>query len=247
MLMYGWMKFVEVAPERYDWAVKLMTAGRLDLMKDCIAECVKPGDRVLDIGCGTGTLALRLLRRGAFVTGIDISAFMLETARKKAQEAGVDDRLALIKDSVTQLRKHATPSSFDCIVCTLVLGELSPDYVAFIFDECLSLLAPGGQLMIGDEVWPQNRLTSVMFRAMLAIAWIPQFLLLRRVNYPVRNLPGIIAQAGFRVEKIKSFLFTSLNLIYATKPTAIENEASLSPPATFQAAATGTPAAIGTH
>lgn len=240
MLMYGWMKFVEVAPERYDWAVKLMTAGRLDVMKDRIAERVKPGDRVLDIGCGTGTLALRLLRRGACVTGIDMSAFMLDTARKKAQQVALDDRLVLIKDSVTQLRKHATPGSFDCIVCTLVLGELSPDYVAFIFGDCLSLLAPGGQLIIGDEVWPQDRLARLIFWTMLAMAWIPQFLLLRRVNYPVRNLPQIIAQTGFRVEKIQSFLFTSLNLIYATKPTTIENEAALSPQVKLQAAAMGT-------
>lgn len=86
MLMYGWMKFVEVAPGRYDWAVKLMTAGRLDQIKDEIAAAVRKGDNILDIGCGTGTLAIRCLQKGAAsVTGLDTSEQMLEQARKHAE------------------------------------------------------------------------------------------------------------------------------------------------------------------
>lgn len=218
MLMYGWMKFVEVAPERYDWAVKLMTLGRLDQLKDRIAAFIKPGDNVLDVGCGTGTLALRLLRKGAHVTGIDMSAFMIETAKKHAEREGLAANLTVFQDSVTQLRKHAAPESFDAIVCTMVLGELSPDYLRFIFDECFSLLKPGGQLLIGDEVWPEHKLASAIYRGMLAIAWIPQFLLLRRVNYPVRDLKGKIAKAGFQIADVQELLFTSFSLIRAVKP-----------------------------
>jgi demethylmenaquinone methyltransferase/2-methoxy-6-polyprenyl-1,4-benzoquinol methylase len=221
MLMYGWMKFVEMAPERYDWAVKLMTAGRLDKLKDRIASFVNPGDRVLDIGCGTGTLALRLLRRGARVTGLDMSEHMIQVARQYADKEQLGANLELIKDSVTQLRKHAQPGAFDCIVCTMVLGELSSDYVKFVFDECFTLLRPGGKLLIGDEVWPENPLARTAYRAILALSWVPQFLLLRRVNYPVTNMKQLIIESGFKINQIESWLLTSFSLIAATKPASL--------------------------
>ncbi len=218
MLMYGWMKFVEMAPERYDWAVRLMTAGRLDRIKDQIGILVHRGDRVLDIGCGTGTLAVRLLRRGAWVTGLDMSEHMLGVARMNADKEQLGSRLSLVKDSVTQLRKHARPESFDCIVCTLVLGEFSAEYVRYIFDECFALLRPGGRLLIGDEVWPDQLLARALYRFLLVLAWVPQFLLLRRVNYPVANLKQLICDAGFTVNRTTSYLMTSLTLLEATKP-----------------------------
>jgi ubiquinone/menaquinone biosynthesis C-methylase UbiE len=228
MLMYGWMKFVEIAPERYDWAVRLMTVGRLDSIKDRIATLVHSGDRVLDIGCGTGTLALRLLRRGARVTGLDMSDHMLRVARAYAEKQQLGSQLVLVKESVTQLRKRFQPESFDCIVCTLVLGELSAEYVRYIFDECFVLLRPGGRLLIGDEVWPENFIARALYRVLLVIAWVPQFLLLRRVNYPVANLKQLIIDAGFRMDHTSTWLMTSLTLLEATKPVTGRSTSSAS-------------------
>jgi ubiquinone/menaquinone biosynthesis C-methylase UbiE len=50
---------------------------------------IEPGDRVLDVACGTGAVALRAARAGADVVGIDISADQLAKARDAAAEAGV--------------------------------------------------------------------------------------------------------------------------------------------------------------
>ncbi len=49
---------------------------------------VRPGERALDVCCGTGDLALRLERAGAETTGLDFSAAMLEVARRRAAERG---------------------------------------------------------------------------------------------------------------------------------------------------------------
>ena len=55
------------------------------------AADVAAGDRVLDVACGTGNVAITAARRGASVTGLDITPSMLEAARENAAIAGLDD------------------------------------------------------------------------------------------------------------------------------------------------------------
>ena len=54
------------------------------------AAGVEPGDRVLDVACGTGNVAITAARRGADVTGLDITPAMLDDGHENAQVAGVD-------------------------------------------------------------------------------------------------------------------------------------------------------------
>lgn len=220
MLMYGWMKFVEMAPERYDWAVKLMTGGRIDRIKDRIAETIEPGARILDVGCGTGTLAVRCIKKGARVVGLDSSEFMLEEARKNARRAGVDDRLSVVQDSVTQLGVHFPDNSFDVVVSTMALGEFPPDFLEFIIRDCRRVLRPGGRLIIADEVWPQRRVPRLIYQACLVLFWIPQFLLLRRAFFPINDLRGIIRGAEFRITEVTTWAASSFELVFAEKAPA---------------------------
>lgn len=218
MLMYGWMKFVEIAPGRYDWAVRVMTAGRLDQIKDRIAQTIHAGERVLDIGCGTGTLGVRCLRRGAWVTGLDSSEFMLKQAEKNALATGTGDRLTLVRDSVTQLRKHFPDESFDVVTSTMAFGEFPRDYLDYILRDCRQILRPGGRLVVADEVWPTRPLVRMLYRIGLMLWWIPQFLLLRRVPFPIQDLQGTILAAGFDVREVASWAASSFQLVCAEKP-----------------------------
>src|SRR6476661_8527375 len=54
---------------------------------------LKPGDRVLDVACGTGNLAIPAARAGAIVTGADIATNLLEQARARAESEGLKIRL----------------------------------------------------------------------------------------------------------------------------------------------------------
>lgn len=78
--------FDRIAPV-YDSMNRLMSAG-LDRRwrRETAAAVVRPGDRVLDVCCGTGDLALEAARAGGNVTGLDFSAPMLERARGKSAE-----------------------------------------------------------------------------------------------------------------------------------------------------------------
>lgn len=57
----------------------------------------RAGGRVLEIGCGTGRVAIPLAQAGHAVTGVDRSRAMLDLARQKAQAAGVSDRLTFVE------------------------------------------------------------------------------------------------------------------------------------------------------
>jgi ubiquinone/menaquinone biosynthesis C-methylase UbiE len=235
MLMYGWMKFVEIAPGRYDWAVKFMTGGRIDQIKDRIAEEIRPGDRVLDIGCGTGTLAVRCLNKGAMVVGLDSSEFMLQQAVKNATAAGHADRLTVIQDSVTQLRQHFDNESFDVVTSTMALGEFPREFLDFVLKDCKRILRPGGRLLIADEVWPERPIPRLLYQVGLVLLWIPQFLLLRRALFPIRDLRGIIRAAGFHVTHIATWAASSFELVFAEHVPARERaaEARAAEPAEF--------------
>lgn len=72
----------------------------------------RPGDRVLELNCGTGEDAVHLARRGVQVLATDISEPMLAMARAKVEHAGLADMVELARVAIEQL-PHAAPRSFD--------------------------------------------------------------------------------------------------------------------------------------
>ena len=88
--LYAWMKFVETAPERYDKGMEIMTGGLLPKIKDDIVEVVEHNSTVLDVGCGTATLPIKLIKQnGCTVKGLDASWQMLKIAEKNVQKEGI--------------------------------------------------------------------------------------------------------------------------------------------------------------
>jgi S-adenosylmethionine-dependent methyltransferase len=103
-----------------------------------------PPRQVLDIGCGQGTQALLLARRGHFVTGLDASARLLDDFRLAiaAEPAGVGDRVRLVNGDVGALASLFAPASFDVVLCQGVLMYF-PDPEP-VLDAIAHVLAPGG-------------------------------------------------------------------------------------------------------
>ena len=60
------MKWLETSPKDYDRGIRLLTLGRIQRIRQKIVEAyIRPGTRVLEIGCGTGTLVAMMAARGA--------------------------------------------------------------------------------------------------------------------------------------------------------------------------------------
>jgi S-adenosylmethionine-dependent methyltransferase len=75
----------------------------------------------LDVGCGTGAMAIRLARLGMHVTLLDSSPAMLDIAKGAAREAGVTDKVVLQHGDSTQLANLFRTRSFDVILCHNIL------------------------------------------------------------------------------------------------------------------------------
>ncbi|MFJ1746684.1 class I SAM-dependent methyltransferase [Streptomyces sp. NPDC088116] len=104
--------------------------------------------RVLDVGMGQGTQALRLARGGHAVTGLESDAGMLATAREALaiEPAGIRERVRLIEGDGLETGVHFLPGSFDVVLCHGVLMYVSePD--AFLAG-LARMLAPGGLLSL---------------------------------------------------------------------------------------------------
>ncbi len=109
-----------------------------------------PGERVVDLGTGTGVLARELARRGCSVVGVDISAGQIEAARALAAEEGLSAEFRVAAAEETGL----PGASFDLVTasqCWLYFDE------ARIVPEILRLLAPGGRLLTCHQCWLPRR------------------------------------------------------------------------------------------
>jgi len=118
--------------------------GRLiaDAQEQQIAGFLSPldGQRVLDVGTGTGRAAIALARRGALVTGVDASAEMLQVAERRAREALGRRSPGEGGGAVTFVRGDAhhlefPDRSFDAVVCLRVLMH-TPDWRASLRELC---------------------------------------------------------------------------------------------------------------
>lgn len=135
---------------RYDLLVWLLTLGRERRFRERLLEPahLRSGESVLDVGCGTGTLALaarRAVGRGE-VQGVDPSAAMVERARHKAAKAGVDVRFEVAFVQALPFED----GRFDVVLSTLMLHHVPADERPAAIAEMRRVLKPGGRLLIVD-------------------------------------------------------------------------------------------------
>ena len=105
---------------------------------------LRPGQRVLDIGCGWGGLALYLNRvADVDVLGVTLSKEQLQLARQRAEEAGVSDR---VKFELVDYRD--VTGTFDRVVSIGMFEHLGPPFFRTFFRKLRELMAPDGVALV---------------------------------------------------------------------------------------------------
>jgi SAM-dependent methyltransferase len=147
----------------FDQVVRLTT--RETKFKRLLLDQARVGDgeAVLDLGAGTGTLAIQLRRLcpSAQVTGLDADPDVLARARRKAAEAEV--RVEFIEGFSTQL--PFPDLHFDVALSTLFFHHLSDADKARSLAEVARVLKPGGRLHVADYDSPADPLMALLFLA----------------------------------------------------------------------------------
>jgi 2-polyprenyl-3-methyl-5-hydroxy-6-metoxy-1,4-benzoquinol methylase len=103
--------------------------------------------KILDIGCGTGSLTLLLAELGHTLIGIDLSPAMIAQAKAKSSAAGYQIPFQVMNGAFP----HFAPQSFDVIVCRHLLWALPEP--AQVLARWVALLAPGGRLILVEGFW----------------------------------------------------------------------------------------------
>lgn len=135
----------------YDAATWLFTFGQAGAIRKktvALAE-VKPGEKALDVGCGTGSLAIAMRKKmgpAGEVHGIDAAPEMVQVAKAKAAKQGVDARfqVGLIE------RLPFEDGYFGLVTSTLMLHHLPGDLKRQGLAEIRRVLRPGGRLLVVD-------------------------------------------------------------------------------------------------
>jgi ubiquinone/menaquinone biosynthesis C-methylase UbiE len=126
---------------------------------------LKPGARVLDVGCGVGRWSRLLARRGAVVTGVDLSPTMIAQAQRRAGAEGVADRCQF---RVQDLSRLDVGGEFDLVMGVTVLQHiLEPAALRAALTAMTAHLAPGGRMILLEAapVAVVNRCDSTVFQA----------------------------------------------------------------------------------
>ncbi|GII91730.1 class I SAM-dependent methyltransferase [Sinosporangium siamense] len=194
-------------PRAYDLFASIGYLGRRREVYTRLAlfSGIRPGDKVLDVGCGTGYFSRILAQVAGYsgrVTGVDPSEAMIEYARRRAPANCV------YEEGEGQALK-AEDGSFDLVVSSLAVHHMPVAARAAAMREMFRVLRPGGRLLIAEFRPPSNRLLARLTAAVSGPA----------MRHSPHDLLGdLIPAAGFEILG-EGDLPPMLYYVQAVKPT----------------------------
>lgn len=197
----------------YDLLAWLLTLGRERAFRERLVELARlePGEAALDVGCGTGTLAIAAKRRvgtAGKVHGIDASPEMVDRAKRKAAKSGAD---VLFQTAVVEALPF-TDGSFDAVLSTLMLHHLPRPVREQCAREMRRVLKPGGRVLAVDFATPARERTGLLARVH------------RHGHMALRDIVELLSVAGLNVVESGAAGVSDLQFVLATMPSPDDAE-----------------------
>jgi 2-polyprenyl-6-hydroxyphenyl methylase/3-demethylubiquinone-9 3-methyltransferase len=168
------------------------------------------GRNVVDVGCGGGILAESIAKKGATVTGIDLSEKALKVADLHSLESGVQVRYELISAEDLAAREAG---QYDVVTCMEMLEHV-PDPSAVV-RACATLVKPGGHVFFSTI----NRNPKAYLFAVIGAEYVLRLLPKGTHDYAKFITPAELSQyarnAGLQVESLKGMSYNPLTKIYS--------------------------------
>jgi 2-polyprenyl-6-hydroxyphenyl methylase/3-demethylubiquinone-9 3-methyltransferase len=168
------------------------------------------GKVVVDVGCGGGILAESMAKKGATITGIDLSEKALKVADLHSLESGVAVRYELIAAEALAERE---PASFDVVTCMEMLEHV-PDPAAIV-KACATMVKPGGKVFFSTL----NRNPKSYLFAVIGAEYLLRMLPKGTHDYSKFITPAELAQfarnAGLQVDGLKGMGYNPLTKMYS--------------------------------
>lgn len=219
MASYVLMKILESAPQRYERGINILSLGQSSkIQREIVKSYITAGDKILEIGCGSGTLAISCAEKGATVVGFDVSPEMLAQARRKIRERDLSGKIRLRQMSAIEMDNAFSDKGFDKVVSTLVFSEFYADEQKYVLREAYRILKPGGLIIIADEVRPNilwKRLLHLLIRIPLVVI---TYILTQKSTRALKGFSRLLVEAGFELIDQKRSLLDSFGLYVAQKP-----------------------------
>jgi 2-polyprenyl-6-hydroxyphenyl methylase/3-demethylubiquinone-9 3-methyltransferase len=168
------------------------------------------GKVILDIGCGGGILAEAMARKGATVTGIDLSEKALKVADLHSLESGVAMRYELISAEDMASRE---PAKFDVVTCMEMLEHV-PDPAAIV-RACAALVKPGGHVFFSTLNRNPKSYLFAIIGAEYVLRLLPKGTHDYRKFIKPAELSNFARQSGLTVDKLKGLSYNPILKTYS--------------------------------
>jgi ubiquinone/menaquinone biosynthesis C-methylase UbiE len=192
----------------YDWLVWLATLGRERAFREKLLRLAHlgPGESVLDVGCGTGTLAIaakRVAGAAGRVHGIDASPEMIARAERKATKAGVE---VVFQNALAQALPFPD-AQFDAVLSTVMLHHLTRKVREQAAAEMRRVLKPGGRVLavdFGGNTAKKKRLLNHFHR--------------RHGHVALSDILALLGEAGLKIIESGEMGVRDLHFVRAAAP-----------------------------
>jgi len=205
----------------YDRWMNLITGGQDKRIRDAVLGRIEPGDVVLDVGCGTGTLAIKAAQKGAQVIGIDQSPAMLKLAREKAlylsSRTSAQTSAMEVDFRIAQAQSLDLDEKFNVVTVTFTLSEISPDEAEMVVADLAEYLKPGGKMIVADEARPTKALQRMVSGLQRAIVALLTFIAIEERPTRLHDLRALLEAAGLIVTDEQLFQHGALRLVVAER------------------------------